>query len=92
VVDALKLLWEMFKNFMVFRRGKSEGKLPFKELFERSKKDSEVRQEMGFTLPLMLQLERLRWFRLVRFWNPKGKVLRLLCERSRLLRFENPER
>lgn len=82
----------MFKNFMVFKGGKSEGKLPFKELFERSKKDSEVRVEMGFTLPLMLQLERLRWCRLVRFWNPKGKVLRLLCERSRLSRFEKTER
>lgn len=47
---------------------------------------------MGFTFPLMLQLERSRWCRLVRFWNPEGKVPRLLCERSRLSRFEKPER
>jgi len=45
VVDTLKLLWEMFKNFMVFKGGKFEEKIPFKELFGRSKKDSEVRDD-----------------------------------------------
>lgn len=93
VVEALRLLWETFKNLMLFRGGKSEGKLPFNVLFDKSKKESVVREEMGFTFPLMLQLERSRWCRLVvRFWNPEGKVPRLLCERSRLLRFEKPER
>ena len=88
VVEALKLLWEMFKNLMLFRGGKSEGKLPFNVLFDKSKKESVVREEMGFTFPLMLQLERSRWCR--SRWSPyhqKSKVPRLLCERSRLLRF-----
>ena len=80
VVEALRLLWETFKNLMLFRGGKSEGKLPFNVLFDKSKKESVVREEMGFTFPLMLQLERSRWCRLVRFWNPEGKVPRLLCE------------
>ncbi len=41
--EDLKLLFEMLRNSRLFRDGKSEGKLPFKELFERFKKESEVR-------------------------------------------------
>ncbi|XP_014519867.2 dynamin-related protein 1C isoform X1 [Vigna radiata var. radiata] len=40
-IAETELLWEMFKTFMVFKGWKSEGKIPFKEFFERSKKDSE---------------------------------------------------
>lgn len=42
-VEDLKLLFEMLRNLRLFREGKSDGKLPFKELFERFKKESEVR-------------------------------------------------
>lgn len=37
VVEDLKLLREMLKNLMVFKGGKSEGKVPLKVLFDRSK-------------------------------------------------------
>ncbi|KAL2954884.1 hypothetical protein AAZX31_19G248100 [Glycine max] len=57
VVDAFKLLRVMFKNLMLFRGRKLEGKLLLKVLFYRFKKENEVREEMGFTFPLILQLE-----------------------------------
>lgn len=65
--EDLKLLFEMLRNVRLLRGGKSEGKVPFKVLFERFKEESEVRWEMGFMFPLMLQFERSRWLSFVRF-------------------------
>lgn len=88
----MKLLSEMFRNLRLPIGGKSEGKVPFKELLDKSKDFSEWRTEIGFTLPEILQLETLRYSNLVRFEIPEGRTARLLPERSRTLRLEKTER
>ena len=47
---------------------------------------------MSFTLPEILQLEMLRDSSLVSLLNPDGKVVKLLWDRSRFVRFGKPER
>lgn len=47
---------------------------------------------MGFKFPEMLHLEISRCWSLVKLVNPKGKILRSLCEISRLVRFGKRER
>lgn len=47
---------------------------------------------MGFELFAILQLERSRYWRLVKLVSPKGKTVKSLFERSRTERFEKAER
>jgi hypothetical protein len=42
-IEELKLLFEILRNLRLFKDGKSKGKLPFKELFERFKEESDLR-------------------------------------------------
>lgn len=87
----VNLFNEIFKNLTPLSGGKSEGKVPFIELFDTSRYFNEWRNDTGFILPEILQLEMSRCRSLLRLANPDGKILKSLLETSRTISLENWE-
>ncbi len=54
---TVKLLGEMFKKLRPSSGGKSKGKVPFRELLDKSKCFNDGRNEMGLILLEILQLD-----------------------------------